>query len=149
MGRLSLGTEDGHKGLEGVECAVEVGLHAEIKVDLRNVDDVPQGGDAGVAEQQLHRAEGVDARLGQGLPVVQLRHVAAHRKGPGAQGADLLLRLGEVAHIDVRHHHVHAPAGALLGQGTADAVGRPGDDRRAALKLLHRRSPPSLFRRVS
>jgi hypothetical protein len=108
---------------------VDVEHRLELLVGHVVDDSVP--GVAGVVDEDVDLPERVDGLLHDVVAGAGLGQVARHGDG---LAADLRRRLlGDVA-VDVVDRDLGALGGEELRRRAADAAGRPGDDRRLAVK---------------
>ena len=123
-------------------------VHPDDGVPLldRHVDHHPVTQDAGVVDQDVEPAEGVDGRLDQPPGAVVVRDVVAVGHGFAAHAPDLVDHLtGRSGRApgpvdlgpEVVHHDLGALAGELEGVLPPDAPARPGDDDDASVADAH------------
>ena len=133
--------------LDAVDDAPEV--HAERPVPvldgvLPELRPLATTADAGVVEQQVHLAVGVQRLLGQLLDRLRARHIGQHTD-------NVVLRLLHLLHcgvqrllLDIGEYDLHALASEALRERPAHPARPTGDHGHFALEVTHRSPPPSI-----
>ena len=130
-----------HERAHAVDDAVEV--HAEDPPPVRErgvVDAAPVPADPGVVAEHVHRAERLEGARGERVHALRVRDVGLDGEHFRARVAQLGCGRLEGIALDIGEDDAHALLGEALRQSAPDPARRAGDDRHAALELLHRAS---------
>ncbi len=139
----------GHEGPDAVEQAEEVHAEHPLPVGGGALPGDPGLEHAGVVAEQVHRAEAVVRRVGEGPHLGLAAYVGADPERLGAEARRLGDRLVEGGRLDVGEHDVHPLAGGVAGEPTADPARGAGDDGDAPDEVVHQRSPRKQVRTSS
>ena len=133
------------------EVALEVDVDDGVPLLLGHVDDDSIAQDAGVVDEDVEVAEGLDGRVHEALRALPRRDAVAVRDGLPAHGDDLvrhLLGRGAVAAgavggaAEVVHDDLRSLPGEQQRVLAADAAPGPRDDRYPSVQCTHRARPP-------
>ena len=137
--------------------ALEVHADHRVPVLLAHVEDHPVAQDAGVVDDDVELAEGVEGALDDALGALEVGDALAVGDGLAAHLLDLVDHLlgravvGAAGAVEVRAEVVDDDLGAVLGHQqrlfAADAAARAGDDRNLPFEqTCHVMPPPAVCR---
>ena len=138
--------EDGGRGTEHGERALQVGLDDRVPLLLAHVEEHPLAQDAGDADDTVDPPEAVDRGLHDAGAALHRGDRVGHGDGVAAGGLDLLDHLvrdravGVLAvhrHAVVGDDDVRAQPGALDRDGAADAPPGAGDGDAQSIEVTH------------
>jgi hypothetical protein len=136
----------------GDEVTLQVDVDDRVPVGLGHVDQDPVPQDAGVVDQDVEVAEGLDGGVDQPLAALPVADVVGVGHRLAAGGGDLVHHLlgrrpvvPRPVHraAQVVDHHAWPLRPRRAGRAPADAATGPGDDRDASVQCSHV-NPPCL-----
>ncbi len=139
MTRRRAGDPAARDGLGQEERPAQVGVDESIEALRRHVQHVLAllDGDAGIVDQHLQPAEGVEDPLHQLAVPLHFRNITEDERAAHAPGGDPRQRLRGGGILDkIVDDHVVAVVGEGPGDGTADAAAAAGDQRSRPRDLL-------------
>ena len=118
-----------HEGFHGVEGALEIGVEHGVPVLLLHAHEQAVAGDAGVVDEDVHRAEFVADFLGEFLHGGVIGHIhGVGGGGAGKLGVDFLRGLAAARGAAAHHRDLGTLRGKRAGDFLADSTASSGDD---------------------